>query len=306
MLLLLPLQENKNIMTQNKELISTFKDRSYRSCISDALQCTIKSAPEIIKAKWNFLIAIAILQGALFAWQLSLSPGILYVGFKFQPRPIILSCVLAVAIHIIIYSTCFSFVNERKVTWNIFRAIKTIPISSGFLFLYLVIVAAISGIYISCSKVPENIPLLNIILLATAALPILYIITIPLLYVYTRYQMEENAKLAKSFIKAYSTGFRYCGFIFTIQFLTALCLAVFELIICMPQYILIVSQNISAIGTASLNDPSGLPSGFYIISTITGTIYGGIRFFTTFFAVKIAQNCYQAISARLVKAGKNI
>lgn len=293
-------------MSQNEKISSVPKDRSYRACISCAIKSTIKELPGIIKKRWETVLTIALLQGVLFAWTLSLSSGMLYVGFVLHPYSIFLASLFAFALHLIIYSFCFFFFNGEKVTWNILRALKTVPISAIFFLLYIIVAAAISLLYINSCKSPENIPLLNIILLTTLALPFIYIITLPLFYVYTRYQIEKDTQLVKSFAKAYITGFRYWGFIFTIQFLTALCLAVFELTICLPQYILVVSQNASAIGIASLGDASGLPSYFNAASALIGIIYGGIRIFEAFFIANVANNCYQTITTRRGKAEKNI
>lgn len=293
-------------MSQNKEISNVPKDRSYRACISCAIKSTIKELPGIIKKRWKMVLTIALLQGVLFAWALSLSPGMLYVGFELHPYSIFLACLSAFALHLIIYGFCFSFLNGENTTWNVLRALKTVPISASFFLLYIIAAVVISLFYINSCKSPENIPLLNIILLTTFTLPFLYIITLPLFYVYTRYQIEKDAKLVKSFTKAYITGFRYWGFIFIIQFLSALCLVVFEFTICLPQYILIVSQNASAIGTASLGDISDLPRYFYALSALIGIIYGGIRIFEVFFIANVANNCYQTITIRRTKAKKNI
>lgn len=291
-------------MTQDINHTDKFKDRSFRSCISGAIESTRGKAPEIIKSKWKAITIIALAEGALFVWGFGLMPGMLYVGFKLHSLQIALSCLLSIVLHLIIYSMCFSSINGKSVSWNVARSVKTIPATLCFLLLYFVIAAAISLIYICSSKNPESIPLLNILLIAVAALPLLYIVTVPLFYVYTKYQMEENTKLAHTFKKSYFAGFRHWGFIFAIQFLAALCLIAFEFTVCLPEYVLIVSHNVSAIGMASLGDPSGLPESFLPIAAIAGTIYGCIRFFEILFIVNVASNCYQTITARRIKAGK--
>lgn len=292
-------------MTQEINHSDKLKERSFRSCISAAIESTRVKAKEIIKSKWKAIAIIALLEGALFVWGFNLMPGILYVGFELHTWQIALSCTMSFVLHLIIYSICFSSINGKSVLWNVVRSAKTIPATLCFLLLYIVLAAAISLTYICSSKQPENIPLLNILLLACSALPLLYIITVPLFYVYTRYQIEEGAKLAKSFKKAYIDGFRHWGFIFATQFLAALCLIVFEFTICLPEYVLIVSHNVSAIGMASQGDPSGLPENFRIIAAVAGTVYGFIRFFEALFAVNTASNCYQTITARRLRTNKS-
>lgn len=282
----------------SEELYNNYKKRSFRSCISSAYKSVIDNIRKTTRENWKLFLVISFALGLFQTWGLTLSSGILYTGFKFKPLPLVLYCIAIFILYLVISARAFSILNKHKLTWNTLRLLKTLPVTFVFLLCYAVVFAVTAYLYIANSNNPANIPLLNIIGIALLLLPVLYIFSLPLSFVYTKYLVEEKAKINNMFFREYMNGLRNWGFLFTTQFLGGLCIILFEATICLPDHLLTLACNISYIGTSSFEDPSGLPEYFYILTALTKTVFYFVRIYVWIFVIYIFYYSYQTIILR--------
>ncbi|WP_288761906.1 hypothetical protein [uncultured Prevotella sp.] len=285
-------------MNNDKELYNDFRRRSYRSCVSDAFRTTRKTIWPLTKANWKLFLFLALMQGAIGVWTEYLTPGVMYVGFELHPLSLFMLAIVALATYLTISSKMFATINGRGLRWNFTRQLKTLPVSAGFLIVFLLLSILCIYFCIVKGKNPDSIPLLNALSVPVALSPILLIFSLPLAFAFTQYIMEPERKLYRSLWKSYSTGFRRWGFIFTTIALGELCVIIFQTFVCLPNYILTTAHNYSAIGVSSYNDAPDLPAYFYPLLFGVSTFSGMVKICVTLFEVYTLYYMYQTICIR--------
>lgn len=288
---------------EKEEIKNNMKRRSYRSCISSAYREVKNNLLSITQGYWKLFAVVAVIQGLLSAWMSTLTAGAMYVGFDFKGFQLSICTVLQLATFIALYGSIFTLINGKGIWWNIKRFVKTLPTSILFVAIYLIIAAIAAYVYILSSKDPANIPIINLIVIACLILPILMIITIPLTFVYCKYMVEPKMKLRRNFFRSYINGFRSWGFMFITIFLSTLCIMLFTLVLCLPEYVLAIIQNIAAYSSAANGDPLGLPSYLPAINFIASTWGSMVRIYTVVFYTYVVYYMYQTIECKIKDKG---
>lgn len=282
-------------MVNNDSTMDNLKKRSYRACISDAFRSTCRLIRRLAAGNKVFFALFAAAQGVAGVMTEYVKPGLLYVGFEPHWGAFALLLLVVAASSLLIDCKMWSVVNGRGMGWNITRLLKTVPVSLCFIALYLAAAATAAYFYISASKAPQDIPLINIAGIAAALLPILAVFTLPLAYVYTQYLVEPGISMRKTFGRAYGEGFRRWWTIFLTLLLATICIVIAEAALCLPYHILSAANDRAAITASVYGDASAMPSGYYAL-VFTASLFGGIvSIGIALFKTYTLYNIYQTI-----------
>ncbi len=283
---------------ETEENESTLKRRSYRSCISSAYNNVIRNIWSITKQNWKIFIAIAVLQALVSTWMSHVSPGLNYVGFDFDAASFITCLVLAILSYTLLNAVVFRIINKKALLWNIKRSFFALFAAIIFTLACAIVLLIAIAAYVFSSKEPQNIPVLHLMIIALAWLPLYLILYIPTDFVFTKYMFEQEMKLRKSFFNAYGSGLRSWGFIFITLFLAFLCAGLIMLVVCLPDHIVDLTSNISAYGTAAYGDPSGLPAYFPALKFATSLLTHGVGIYLSLFFAYVSYYIYQTVSVK--------
>ena len=282
-------------MTDNGVFTDNLKKRSYRACISDAFRSTCRLIRRLTAGNKVFFALFAIAQGIAGVLTEYVKPGLLYVGFEPHIGALVLLLTVVAVSSLLIDCKMWSTVNGRGIGWNITRLLKTLPVSLCFIAAYLAAAATAAYFYISASKAPQDIPLINLAGIAATLLPILMIFTLPLAYVYTRYLVEPGVSMRKTFGRAYGDGFSHWWTIFLTLLLATICIFIVEAALCLPYHILSAANDRAAITASVYGDASAMPSDYYAL-VFTASLFGGIvSIGIAMFKTYTLYNIYQTI-----------
>ena len=288
-----------NTVMDREEKKEEYRKRGYRSCVSSAMRDTLSSLHRTTKGHLLCFVVAAAAVSALYTWMLTLMPGMAYVGFEFKGMQFAVSSLLMVVLAFVVASSLFSMVNGKKVAWNIRRGLKLVPINSVFLILYVVLGAVFCFAYMFTRQNVAEIKLTTLLGLFGLALPLLLVFVLPMIYVNVKYMLEPDSRIMGIFRSSYAVGFRSWGFLFATMFLVSLCIFIADVVICLPAYLLVLIENISAYGIAAYGDSVSLPAAFYIASFFIFLFVSLVRICLQIFFTHTVSYVYQTVEACL-------
>ncbi len=274
-----------------------YRKRGYRSCVSSAMCDTVSSLRRTTKGHLLGFVVAAAAMSALYTWMLALMPGIAYVGFEFKGVQFAVSSLLMVVLALVIASSLFSIVNGRKVAWNIRRGLKLVPINFVFLILYVVLGAICCFAYMFTRQNVAEIKLTTLLGVFGLVLPLLFVFVFPMVYVNAKYMLEPDSRIMGIFRSSYAVGFRSWGFLFATMFLVSLCIFIADVVFCLPAYLLMLIENISAYGIAAHGDAVSLPVAFYVASFFIFLFVSLVRICLQIFFTHTVSYVYQTVEA---------
>lgn len=281
---------------ENKE---RYKKRGYRSCVSSAMYDTITSLRGVTKRRLFCFVAVAVVMSALYTWMLTLMPGAVYVGFEFKDWQFLVCTILIVMLVFVVASSLFSILNEKRAIWNICRGLKLVLLNFFFLILYIIFCAFCCLAYMFIQQNESEIKLATLLGVFGLSLPLLFAFVLPMIYVNAKYMLEPNCRIMGIFRYAYTVGFRSWGFLFATIFLVSLCVLIADTVLCLPAYLLVLIENISAYGTAAYGDPAFLSVTFYVVSFFIFLFVSLVRICLQIFFTRTVGYVYQTVEACL-------
>ncbi len=274
-----------------------YRKRGYRSCVSAAIHDTANTLRHTTKRTLLCLAAAVVAMSALYTWMLTLIPGVMYVGFEFKGTQFAVCSALMAVLAFAVGASLFSAVNGKTAAWNILRGMKLIPVNLLFLILYALVGAGCCLAYLYTKQNMAEVKLTTLLEIYAMVSPLLFVFMLPMTYVNTKFMLEPETKIRKTFRRAYAAGFRSWGFTFATVFLAALCIFIADAILCLPAYISLLIENIAAYGTAAYGDATGLPTTFYAMSFAIFIFAVAVRISIQVFATHTAKYIYQTVEA---------
>ena len=282
-----------------EDLKNDFKIRGYRSCVSSAFYAVATNLRTLTLAHWRVFLILSVCISALSTWMQTIEPGAAYVGFELKRWQLMAAMTLFVVVNFVLSSALLAVINGRKLSWNVVRGLKLIPVNFVLFLIYIVLTCVCSFIYIRCNDNPAMIPLLNILAIAGLLLIVYFVIALPMAYVNMKYVMEPEVKIRKMFFRSYKTGMRSWGFIFVVVFLSSLCLGVADVAIGMPLYVMQLVYNISSIGMSVNGDNAGLPWYFMSLFFVISLCVTFVRIYLQLFLLYALYYVYQTIECKM-------
>lgn len=262
---------------KNETNETLLKKRSYRACIADAFSMFKAEWLTLTKQYWKQIAGVAVVAGALGAWQQTLMAGATFVGYEFHEGQFTVCFLLHILLLLTTVGATFHVANKRGLVWNIKRYACLLPILLSILAVFLALAGLTAMAYIMSSKHPEEILVAKAVGVMMIFLPFYLVVSIPQQYFVTRYMMEPESDIKETFGASFMAGFRCWGFLFVTMFLASLCVSLAGVILSMPSIFL---NFISCIGyySAVVNgDPVSTVSGKWALdfaSSAWSTIVG--------------------------------
>lgn len=244
----------------NIKQIDLYKSRSYTSCITEAFNIFAHNLKTIFLHTWLCALVLAVFQS------LGISAAMSFISSPSSPVGALLlavSALLSVCASVFLYGRAVGLVNGQRTSANVKRVARLAVVYLVFWLVVGVVIGMASIVVLSpneAAKAPQAHSLITV--LSDVVCVIIGLLVLPYIYVFTKYLMEQNAKLRQLLLKSYKKGLRHWGFIFTTMFLTYLCMTVCVVILALPAVIIISARITSISGMTVLGDPSGLPAYF--------------------------------------------
>lgn len=242
------------------EQIELYKNRSYAACIKEAFSVCTHNLKTIFLHTWSYALCLALVTAACVV---SVTKVLTNGGSTAPVVGFTASVVLMIAASVALLGRAATLVNGQKTGWNVKRTAKIMLITMAFSLLVDAVLGGVSAAIIA-SQAADKVGTTTMIVSACTDVFILivYLLLLPYVYVFTKYMVEPKTKLRRLITKAYRTGLRHWGFIFTTLFLAWLCTTVCTVIVALPAVIIVAALTVSISGVNTLGDPTGLPTYF--------------------------------------------
>lgn len=270
------------------------KSRSYTACITEAYKMFFKNIRLLFRHTWIYTLALAMAIALYSSFYINLLAD--ENSMEFDPK-ITLALILMLCANIAFSARVIMLLNGQGMRYNIIKCAKLtfLAITAMLLFSFIFggIVYFMGG---ATATRPENI---NMLIFAFMALATVFaFVALPFAYVAMKYLMDTDSRLHKIMLKAYKTGIRHWGFIFTTCIICLIITSACAVFVSAPTIILLTANSISAAGTSLIGDPSGLPSYFGLLRFFTITITSFINLYISIFAVLVYYFIYGSIETR--------
>lgn len=287
-----------NLFTMNDiKQIELYKSRSYTACLTEAFNTCAHNLKTIVLHTWGYALALAITASLC----VSAATKILTNGADTAATACLLSLTLLfIAASIALYGRATTLINGRKTGRNIGRAARITLVALCFYIVITILVGVITAVIASTQDLAQNATAaLAVSIGANAFTLILWLLTLPYVYVFAKYMMEPDKKLRRLLIASYKTGFRYWGFIFATEFLAWLCMTVCAIVIALPAVIIISAKAMSISGVNAFGDPTGLPAGFEAMQFGWFALASFIWAYISIFSMLVCYLIYGSIETRV-------
>ena len=275
-----------------KEFI--YKSRSFSSCIQAAYKLLCENTRNILRCTWLPVLLLGILSGIFVTINMR-DPRIealveahtgWFLAFFAISIPAILVCAFWALARLM------SMLNGQRRRWNVMRLLG--------IFAFEVIIVAVAsaliwgGVWLLARHLGADIPttLTDNWVVVLAALLVVFLLSLPLNYVFMRYLIDEDANLLS--FKAYRTGLRYLGFIFITYFITGIITGIITLIISIPLIILVTAHTYSIVGYLN-GDPLGMPAHFIALHAATYAVTLILLWYVSMFVLLVTLFMYGSI-----------
>lgn len=248
-----------------------YKSRGYTACISAALSTTTHNLKTIFTHTWAYAAAVAVTLSSTVSAVTTVLTADPYQRMSESTATqsaatmvwLALSLLLSVCALTAFTGRCATLVNGGKTLWSIKRASRPTLVTIVFWIIVAVALSAVALTVVSPQKADSDPKaLLTVGLALDAAYLVIGLLTLPYIYVFTKYMVEPDTKLRRLLTKGYKTGLRHWGFTVTTLLLATLCTTVCAVIIAFPAVIIMSAKAASISGVNTYGDPSGLPSCF--------------------------------------------
>lgn len=250
---------------------TTPKRRSYRACVSAACLTVGKNIWTITRRLWVFLLIAALANAALSVISMRISSLAVQQVQEEELAVGTGACLLLVLVsQLLVCSGAFSFINGKKLSWNVWRGTKTLAVWLAIGIVCLLIIGGAVYIIVTGDK-PLRLDQVSMRIAAVLAVVLLVaaVFSVPLVYSLVRYMAYPDTALRSAVGREYVTGARHWWRIFATCFLIGLCLIIAQLVAQLPQYVLITANLMSIKGITTYGDAAGLPAHFDYIMALT-------------------------------------
>lgn len=259
-----------------------FKYRSYASCIASAYNLMCSELKTIFRATWLPVLVLALV-GALGGTVVTST------GAIETPVDLFLRIVLPALIYVLamlaaqawLLGNLSSLQNDEPKRKNILRSAQLQGVTLLIIFLFMLVTGAILYVYETQVAAPSAAVAL---LITTAVALVMFIGLLPLSYSCVKYLILPSGSWRSMLGKDYLEGWRHWGFLFVVNFIAIIILAVVMLFVQSPSLLVQTAQSVDQYGVA-LGDSSGLPvyfkalQCFVLFVTQFISAYAGIWFY---------------------------
>lgn len=270
------------------------KNRSYTSCIAESYRMFFNNLRLIFRKTWIFALICALSIALHFSLYID---SLSYTEEEVKPAGVVLSLLLMLCANIAFGARVIMLLNGRTMKWNVVRYTK-IALCGLFIFFLLSIILGIIA-YMMGDTITANPEKTNYLIMSfIAVIGVCTLLALPLVYVIMKYFIDPDSRLHRIIFKAYMTGLRNWGFIFTTCLLTFLLVTACTIIVSIPTIIILIANSLSVAGVRYIGDPSGLPSSFAAIRFITFAVTSFISLYISIFTVFVYYFIYGSIDTR--------
>lgn len=258
---------------ENNKTNELFKNRGLSACMIASLNNFSNHFKTTIKRTWIPTLLFSLITGLC---TLIFFPPYTILSYltTHHTQSLILNifCYLLIACSFIwMFSSAMNTLNGNGLMFNIKR---TAIVTLHNIILAIIISIIIAVIIFALGKKMYVIDLNQIrsnwIVYSSVAV-LLWLVLLPYIYVMMKYYMETETNLFKQYFTMLGTGISYWPYTFIVSFISLIIIIVSACIILTPFALLIIAQTVSQNGISE-GDPSGLPSIFTWLLTITSTI----------------------------------
>lgn len=259
-----------------------YKYRSYASCIASAYNLMTGEFKTIFLQTWLPALAVALI-GAIGG---TVGVGL---GSVETPSELILRIVVPVLVYAVamlaagawLLGNLSSLQTDEPKRKSILRSAHLQVVTLLVIFLFGLVTGAIWQLYETHVATPSVVVAS---LLTLAAAFVMFVGLLPLSYSGVKYLISPSEPWQSVFGKNYLEGWRHWGFLFAVNFIAIIILALVLLFVQSPSLLVEVAQSVDQYGV-SLGDSSGLPAYFkalqcfvLFVTQFVG-VYAGIWFY---------------------------
>ena len=285
----------KQTEMDNIKKSSISKSRSYTACLSEAHRMLFDNFRVIFSRTWVYAAAVAVMW-AVFASLVT--HALLYglnTGISIAADAALL---LTVAASVVFFARVMHLVNGRPMKWNIARSAALAACFIGLIVVVAAVCTAIFYGYVVNSQPVYPVDLRPLATVTTVSSVVFVLIMLPYVYASIKYLTEPESKLGDILTKAYVTGLRHWGFIFTAMLLAVLCVLVVSLFVSIPMHIVTTANAYSVFGVNFIGDPTGLPSYFPFIECSVFVLTFFIWAYLDIFIIFVSYFLYGSIATK--------
>lgn len=277
-----------------------FKIRSYSSCFKEGFELYTNNFKLLLKFMWISLLVYAIYATAVTHYLPIYMQDIQNGTSGIMQAMIVLTAtvIIAIAVSSLVYGHLFTMLNKYKengylpqadikaykkdVIHYVLRNLK----SNLWMLLYTVVLTiSILLILLAMMQIAgKNSSIVFYIFAAIITLAIYIVAFTPLIYIGTKYMMEDGTGFIKVMKNSFGTAMRHWGSIFVLSLITGIVVCIAVLVVDLPDYIILIVNHLSKSAIAD-GDPSGLPGTFGIFSTIVMIVCAFLQIYVDLFMI---------------------
>lgn len=251
------------------------KERSTTSCLRAAFDYYSKNATKILRRTWIVALISAILAniptGLLSSPDLTtMSPHKLLTFVCIAS----VSFVMSILMYILFRAKIYGILNGQSTKKNYIRNLSVILLTA--VLIGMCVLCSIGFSY-ACNTLAHGLlkghasaPVL-IKCLTRIVFIILIAIILPFSFANTQYLIDSKVSFSHIFRKAYKTGWKNWGYLFSIIFVSAILTAIAYCIVFSPSIVLFLASDLNLYGIA-LGDTNSLPTYFPILAFLMTTL----------------------------------
>ncbi len=279
----------------NLKQASISKSRSYTACLSEAHSMLFDNLHKIFSRTWIYSLVMALVSAVYLSLYVHV---MLYGNNNGLTIALCVSSLALLSAEIAYYAKVMNLLNGRPMRWNIARCANIAACYIAF----CVVLAFVSAFVVYgtvMAKQPVTLAEIQPLLYTIGGVSvIIMLLLLPFIYVAMKYLMEPESKFVGIIFKAYKTGLRHWGLIFTTLFIATLCASICALLVSIPMLIVLIANALSVYGVNFIGDPTGLPQYFTAIQFVVYALTFFIWAYVNIFIIFVCYFLYGSIATR--------
>lgn len=270
-----------------------YKNRSLVRCMSDAFDLFRTNFRTLFRRLWFAALVLSVITAMTWSASMCLQQ---YENGQYMPMGFLLMSVLLVlsfAANVWCFTIVMSLAMGKSIKVSLPRIVQ-VSFALLLLSVFLIVLFFTVMAYLPIGLKNNVFLYLGI---TFALLSVLFAVILPLCYSVMKYCVEDGLKVISVFRRPYITGWRNWGFLFIVVLLTGIIINVAMAIIYVPVSVLEFSFEAN-LRSMWMDDVSGLPTMFYLLTFVTATICTFVATFVMPWPVLVLYYVYGCVEVR--------